>query len=364
LTVKILQNSTPCSYLALLKENITGHATAKPVYKPTRRWPRAILAQKKNVKQFYLIIIKKSNFLRIAAYNCKPNLCSMKKATSAPLCLAVIFLVLPLIYLQAQPAIKQDSFIYRIAGPDTLKAYVFSPAPGNKPRPAILLFHGGAWRLGDASWTFDRAKEFAADGMVAVSIDYRLANNGLSPVDGVEDACAAFEWIRKQAAKFNINTHKIVGYGVSAGGHLVAAAAVLPFVKGKQVTANERPSVLMLYSPALNMAHDGYFDALMKGKGDPASYSPSEFINNTLPPTLIIQGEQDSIVFAADARAFRDKALKAGATCELHIYPGVGHLLTRNIKVQYKDFDSDPAFVADARNKEDNFLRALGYISR
>jgi acetyl esterase len=260
--------------------------------------------------------------------------------------------------------IPQDSFVYRQVGKFSLKAYVFRPADNKKSRPTILLFHGGAWRLGDASWTFGRAKEFAEKGMVAIAIDYRLSNDGLSPIDGVEDACAAFAWARSHAEKFDIDVKKVAGYGLSAGGHLVAAAAVIPAVRGKNVGDDSRPDALLLFSPALNMARDPYFDYLMKDKGDPAAYSPSEFISKKLPPTLIIQGQQDSIVYTKDAQAFHDAAIKAGAKCELHVYPGVGHLLTRNIKIQYKDFDSDPADAADAHQKEDDFLYALGYMKK
>jgi acetyl esterase/lipase len=257
-----------------------------------------------------------------------------------------------------------DSFVYHQVGNRALKAYVFKPVDDVKRHPAILLFHGGAWRLGDASWTFGRAKEFADDGMVAVCIDYRLANDGLSPIDGVEDACAAFSWVRSKADEFHIDVKRVAGYGLSAGGHLVTAAALIPAVKGIKISDDERPNALLLYSPALNIAHDPYFDALMKDKGDPALYSPSEYINKKLPPTLIIQGQQDSIVYTKDAQAFHDAAIKAGARCELHIYPGVGHLLTRNIKVQYKDFDSDPVDQKDAHQREDAFLVALGYIKK
>ena len=260
--------------------------------------------------------------------------------------------------------IVQDSFVYRQTGKFSLKAYVFKPADNKKSHPAILLFHGGAWRLGDATWTTGRAKEFAEHGIVAIAIDYRLSNDGLSPIDGVEDACAAFAWARSQADKLGIDVKRVAGYGVSAGGHLVAAAAVIPTVRGQKVTNDCRPNALLLYSPALNMAHDPYFDYLMKDKGDPAAYSPSEFITKKLPPTLIIQGQQDSIVYTKDAQAFHDAAIKAGAKCELHIYPGVGHVLTRNIKVQYKDFDIDPTDAADAHQKEDDFLYALGYMKK
>lgn len=257
-----------------------------------------------------------------------------------------------------------DTFTYRQIGNVSLKAYVFKPATSGKPHPAILLFHGGAWRLGEAAWTFGRAKEFADKGMVAIAIDYRLANDGLSPIEGVEDACAAFEWVRSEAKNLEIDINRVAGYGVSAGGHLVASAALLPAVNGQKISDSARPNALLLYSPALNMAHDPYFNDLMKGKGNPANYSPSEYISKKLPPTLIIQGEKDSIVFAKDAKAFRDAAIKAGAKCTLYVYPGVGHLLTRNLKIQYKDFDSDPADQADAHQREDDFLNSLGYFAK
>ncbi len=255
-----------------------------------------------------------------------------------------------------------EAFTYRQIGAQALKAYVFLPQTTGKARPAILLFHGGAWRLGEAAWLFGRAKEFAEKGMVAISVEYRLAVDGLSPVDGVEDTCAAFAWARQQAGKFEIDTKRVAGYGVSAGGHLVAAAAMLKSVNGKKIARSSRPNALLMFSPALNMAKDPYFMGLMAGKGDPASYSPSEFISRTLPPTLIIQGEEDTIVLARDAIAFRDAALKAGASCALKVYPRVGHLLTRNLKIQYKDFDPDPKDSADAHQQEDDFLISLGYL--
>lgn len=257
-----------------------------------------------------------------------------------------------------------DSFVYRRVGTVSLKAYVFRPATGGGSHPAILLFHGGAWRLGEAAWNFQRAKEFAEKGMVAIAIEYRLANNGLTPIDGVEDACAAFAWARAESKELGIDVKRVAGYGVSAGGHLAAATATIPAVNGKKIGPESRPNALLLYSPALNMGHDLYFVGLINKKADPVLYSPSDYISKKLPPTLIIQGEQDSIVYTKDAIAFRDGATKAGAKCTLFVYPKVGHLLTRNIKIQYKDFDSDPADAADAHQREDDFLVSLGYISK
>ena len=74
--------------------------------------------------------------------------------------------------------------------------------------------------------------------------------------------------------KFGIDPHRVAGYGVSAGGHLVAAAATLPAVNGQKVPASSRPNAMLLYSPALDMAKDPYFTRIMAGKADPALYSP------------------------------------------------------------------------------------------
>lgn len=264
----------------------------------------------------------------------------------------------------APDAAQPQVLIYRRVGARPLRAYVFiAKAPG-KDRPAVLLFHGGGWRIGEPAWLFDRARELAAKGVVAVSIEYRLSNDGLSPIDAVEDACAAFAWAREQAEVLGIDPSRVAGYGVSAGGHLVAAAATLPSVNGRSLTSLERPNALVMFSPALDMARNEYFMELMAGKSDPSRYSPAEFVNRSLPPTLVIQGEEDTIVLARDARSFCAAAEKAGATCQLQVYPGVGHLLTRNLKVQYKDFDSDPAFGADAHRREDAFLVSVGYIPR
>jgi len=254
--------------------------------------------------------------------------------------------------------------IYRTTGQQQLHAYIFRPAGFGKARPAVLLFHGGAWTLGEPAWTFDRAREFSKKGMVAISIEYRLTGDNTSPMDAVEDACAAFQWTRHNAKKFGIDPNRIAGYGVSAGGHLVASAATLSSVKGRTLTGKDRPNAILLFSPALNMAKDEYFVGLMEGKGNPAEYSPSEYISGSLPPTLIIQGEQDSIVMTQDAIEFRDKAIKMDVNCILYVYPGVGHLLTRNLEIQYKDFDSDSAASADAFHRENDFLESIGYIQK
>jgi acetyl esterase/lipase len=263
------------------------------------------------------------------------------------------------------PDAEPKATTYRHVGDKALKAYVFHPKTAGSRRPAILLFHGGGWQIGEPTWTFWRAKEFAKKGLVAISIEYRLSDRAkTSPIDAIEDTCAAFTWIRAQAGTLGIDPKRVAGYGVSAGGHLIAAAATLTSVRGKKVADRSRPNALLLFCPALNVADNEDFRGLTAGKGDPALYSPVGYISKMMPPTLIIQAEQDALVPTRDAIAFRDAVEKAGAKCTLRIYPGVGHLLTRNLKVQNRDFDPDPTAAADSQQQEDAFLVSLGYIQK
>lgn len=52
-----------------------------------------------------------------------------------------------------------------------------------------------------------------------------------------------------------------------------------------------------------------------------------------------------------------------GRRCDLHVYPGVGHLLTRNLTNQESDFDPDPVARADGIAQHLRFFRSLGFVS-
>ena len=66
---------------------------------------------------------------------------------------------------------------------------IFSPPAGtDRSRSALVLFHGGGWNVGDASWMDAIATQYAALGMVAISVDYRLSGDGVTPFDAVADA--------------------------------------------------------------------------------------------------------------------------------------------------------------------------------
>jgi acetyl esterase/lipase len=46
--------------------------------------------------------------------------------------------------------------------------------------------------MGSADWTFEAARRFADLGVVAVSVDYRLSQGAITPIDAVDETRAAF----------------------------------------------------------------------------------------------------------------------------------------------------------------------------
>ncbi len=286
------------------------------------------------------------------------------------LCFLLIFALIGALAAQSVPAADDTApqprpYVIREIDGKKLNAYVFLPRGEifAKPTAVVLLFHGGGWVAGSADWTAGEAKRFAHYGLTAVTVDYRLAEGKITPIEALDDARAAFRWIRRHAAEFNIDPKRVVGYGVSAGGQLVAAAATLDLPGDGIDDTSSKPDLLLLWSPALDVAADGWFVRLLRGRASAADYSPLEHAGASTPPSCIVNGDKDTLTPLAKAERFRERVIQAGGVCELHAYPGVGHLLTRNLEDQEDNFDPDPGFRDDGKAQFERFLRERGYLS-
>jgi len=251
--------------------------------------------------------------------------------------------------------------VYRAVDGTALKAYVFTPtqAPRNGRAPAILLFHGGGWSAGAPDWTFASARRYAELGLVAVSVQYRLSNENVTPVDALSDVCGALNWVRGRAAALGVDPHRVAASGVSAGGHLAAAAATIGCGNAEGEYGNGGPDALVLWSPALDVSGDGYFRRLLRGRAAVEAYSPVEHVRARMPPVHIVHGERDTLTPVSGARRFCARVMAGGGHCELVVYPGVGHLLTRHLANQESDFDPDPVARDDGNARQLAFLKSL-----
>ena len=90
--------------------------------------------------------------------------------------------------------------------------------------------------------------------------------------------------------------------------------------------------------------------------------SPARHVGARTPPTSIVHGERDALTPLSGARRYCEALKALGRRCDLHVYPGVGHLLTRNLANQESDFDPDPVARADGIAQQHRFLRSLGMV--
>jgi acetyl esterase/lipase len=270
--------------------------------------------------------------------------------------------------LQAQTPPEPQAPVERtyatVAG-TALKAYVFAPKGGSRPRPAVALFHGGGWDEGEAAWTFAQARRLADRGMVAVAIEYRLSDRKtITPLDAMADARAALRWMRSHAAELGLDPTRVAALGYSAGGHLAACAALFTESDPKDGVSCV-PDALVLWSPAIAVAGSHWMKQLLLGRACPLDISPVDNLRRGLPPTLIIQGTDDDVTPFQGAKAYAELVKKLGGQCQLETFPGYGHMLT---PAQLQDDSgiphADPKAVADARERVDRWFEALGYLPK
>lgn len=263
--------------------------------------------------------------------------------------------------LGAEPDTAEDKLarhgwsaeVYKVAGEARLKLWRKNP-PGHAEtdrRPAIIFFYGGGWKARNLAQFQRQGEHFARRGMVAVLADYRVRSRyGGTPFDCVEDAKSAIRHLRATAASRGVDPDRIVAGGGSAGGHLAAAAALVPGFDAPGDPAESCiPDALILFNPAYGHYHRGYgFPDLQERWKE---ISPIAYIRTGAPPSIVFLGDRDKFISVETAKAWERRMEAAGVRSELHLYKGRAHGF----------FNRGDDF-ADTLAKADAFLVSLGYL--
>jgi para-nitrobenzyl esterase len=125
---------------------------------------------------------------------------------------------------------------------DCLSLNVWTPATDDGKRPVMVWIHGGAFITGSGGTPWYDGRSFARDGVVLVTINYRLGAFGFLHVDGqgnngMLDQVAALEWVRDNIAAFGGDPDDVTAFGESAGAMSVGTLLGLPAAKGLFVKA-------------------------------------------------------------------------------------------------------------------------------
>jgi acetyl esterase/lipase len=210
----------------------------------------------------------------------------------------------------------------QFAQPDNvpLNLSLYRPAQLGK-YPAIVVIHGGGWQSGDPGNNFEFSQYMAAQGYSVLSIDYRLAPEYKYPAQ-IEDVRTAIAYIREHADELEVDVNRIALMGRSAGAHLAMLAAFAPDVPPVRAIVN-------YYGP-VNLT-TGYQDRPnpdpIDGRkllrdflgGTPAELpdlykqaSPWNYVNRSLPPSLLIYGQRDRVVQSKFGRRLAEQLKKTG----------------------------------------------------
>ena len=121
---------------------------------------------------------------------------------------------------------------------------VWTPDPGGSGLPVLFWIHGGAFYGASGIDDVYNGSAFARDGVVCVTINYRLgvqgfchfadhfAELGESGNLGILDQIAALEWVQHNIAAFGGDPSQVTIAGESAGGMSVATLLAAPRARG------------------------------------------------------------------------------------------------------------------------------------
>lgn len=125
-----------------------------------------------------------------------------------------------------------------IPGEECLNLNIWSPDLGAASLPVMVWIHGGAFSNGSGAITAYDGSNFARDGIVCVTINYRLGIDGFLFLDngkanlGLLDQVAALEWVRENISAFGGDPDNVTIFGESAGGMSVGSLLSMPRAAG------------------------------------------------------------------------------------------------------------------------------------
>jgi para-nitrobenzyl esterase len=141
---------------------------------------------------------------------------------------------------------KHEYVVQGAVSEDCLFLNVWTPAPAGAHLPVLVWIHGGAFTSGSGSVPIYNGAILAAQGVVVVTINYRLgiwgflahpdltreAGNAAPANFGLQDILAALRWVQGNINAFGGDPTRVTIAGQSAGSMAVHDLLVSPLAKG------------------------------------------------------------------------------------------------------------------------------------
>lgn len=245
-----------------------------------------------------------------------------------------------------RPAFRVEKDVVYLAPERAEKADLYLPSvfePGKK-YPGIVIIHGGGWTGGDKGAPRERniGSTLASHGYVCLSINYALAKTG-SPTfpQNLQDCKRAVRWLRKNAARFQLDAAHIGAIGGSAGGHLTALLAVSGAEAGLDPPEDAEHSCRIQAAVPMYPHCAASWEGQVPPKPYPRlpmfaqaqaeapalwdSASPIKLLSQDDPPMLILHGTADTTTPLDQSTRFHEAAEQIGVPSQLMVIEGAPH---------------------------------------
>ena len=232
---------------------------------------------------------------------------------------------------------------------NVMDIYIQNIAYRRESNGVILFIHGGSWSGGDKSEETIRCRMLASQGYIVANVNYTLWSEDTADTYHVsqvlDELDAALLAVQSFALERGITVDKAAVVGYSAGAHLAmlyaysraeTAPVDIAFVASMAGPADISPAVwgedmairvtrrLTGAEISPEMLRSGEADELL------ASISPTSFIDENTPPTLLMQGEKDTVVPPANADALVAKFTSFGISYDYVHLKNSDHSLLQN----------------------------------
>jgi acetyl esterase/lipase len=216
---------------------------------------------------------------------------------------------------------------------------------GPGPHPLVILIHGGFWHAPyRLSLMAGLAENLARRGIAAWNIEYRSVGDAGGGWPGtLLDVARAADHLEELASTYNLDLHRVVAVGHSAGGHLALWLAARPYISGTNILGSTDTEPLTLsgvvsLAGAMDLEHtwrlnlgNGAAAELLGGSpiDVPERYavaSPTALLPLGIPQVLI-HGTRDDRVPLEVSQAYARKAAEAGDPVTLIELSGADHFV-------------------------------------
>lgn len=149
---------------------------------------------------------------------------------------------------------------------DCLQLNIWRPA-GARNLPVMVWLHGGAHVIGSGTFPAFDGSAFASEGVILVTVNYRLGALGYfahpalaaeAPAGellgnyGLMDQIAALRWVKRNIGAFGGNPRSVTVFGESAGANDVVALLTMPQARGLFTRAIVQSGIVLHNPQSLN----------------------------------------------------------------------------------------------------------------